>query len=559
MEDRDKRHPRASPARVVILVHGTWAVDARWTRPGSKLRQALAGLSPEVTVEVAKWSGRNSPAARRAGGDVLRARLADLLERHDSADHYLIAHSHGGNVVRYALVGMSPEDKRRIRKVICLATPFVSCRERDDVEQRTDIFMREVLHNKGIFFVGFLLLLEPVVEHLWRDASCPLRVLGGSIVISYLVFWFFDFWRRRLETWIRRRIDEWRTATLAGFSFAERPNPPLLSLTPRGDEPSWWLQQVRRVASIPFRLSGLYLKACFVAGAAVALWVAVVEPGIADGSLAFRLDEDTLLPQFFAFAVGGFSGLAAGVAIAELARWLVPSLTQSRGIGLGRAPWYVHFLTEIRTDEAPAEFERFESPPPLEVPKRRWWKFWELRHSGIYRSDEALERIVEAITGSSAGDRMSRGATGPAAAPRAVALLPAAVLLHQLEEWFWGFPAWVSAALGRELTAERFLLVNAVGLALFVAGSLAARGSPRMAWIGVSLAALAGLNGLLHPVASLVAGSYSPGTVTGLLLYVPVSVLVLRSSAARLSKAVFAGAVAVGILVHALATYSALG
>ena len=141
---------------------------------------------------------------------------------------------------------------------------------------------------------------------------------------------------------------------------------------------------------------------------------------------------------------------------------------------------------------------------------------------------------------------------------RAVILLPIALLLHQVEEWFWGFPAWISAILDTNLSPERFLTINTLGLILFVFGALAALLSPHMAWLGVSLATLVGVNGLLHGVLSLVAGSYSPGTVTGLLLYVPLSAILLWSSVRRLSRPVFVGAVVFGILLHGLVTLSAL-
>lgn len=137
-------------------------------------------------------------------------------------------------------------------------------------------------------------------------------------------------------------------------------------------------------------------------------------------------------------------------------------------------------------------------------------------------------------------------------------LLPVAVLLHIVEEWFGGFPAWASTVLGTEISPERFLLINAIGFAIFVVGALAALLSPHMVWFGVSLAALVGLNAALHGLASLIVGSYSPGTVTGLLLYIPLSAILLRSSASQLPRAVFVGSVLFGILVHALATFSAL-
>ena len=52
--------------------------------------------------------------------------------------------------------------------------------------------------------------------------------------------------------------------------------------------------------------------------------------------------------------------------------------------------------------------------------------------------------------------------------------------------------------------------------------------------------------------------SYSPGAVTGLLLFIPLSVVVLRSLRRRLTDAAFVGSVLGGILLHVLATLAAL-
>jgi len=75
---------------------------------------------------------------------------------------------------------------------------------------------------------------------------------------------------------------------------------------------------------------------------------------------------------------------------------------------------------------------------------------------------------------------------------------------------------------------------------------------PRMAWFSASFAALLGLNGLLHTLATLGLGLYSPGTVTGLLLYLPLSAIVLRASATQLSRTIIANSVLFGVLIHSL-------
>ena len=142
----------------------------------------------------------------------------------------------------------------------------------------------------------------------------------------------------------------------------------------------------------------------------------------------------------------------------------------------------------------------------------------------------------------------------PSSAPPAVILLPVAVAMHVAEEWFGGFIDWASHFLDINIGAERFLAINTIGLVLFVIGAASAYREPRVAWIGVSLAALVGLNAILHTGLSVAVGAYSPGTITGLLLYVPLSVIIIRWAATHLSHRVVGGAILLGIAIHAMAT-----
>lgn len=142
--------------------------------------------------------------------------------------------------------------------------------------------------------------------------------------------------------------------------------------------------------------------------------------------------------------------------------------------------------------------------------------------------------------------------------PRVALLLPVVLLLHQAEEWFGGFPEWTRYAVGSGVTDDRFLLINAVGFVLFTIWTLVAFRERRVAWIVASLATLMGLNGILHAVASMVVDRYSPGTATGLLLSLPLSIVVLRAAVAALPREMVVGAIAAGVLFHGLATVLAL-
>lgn len=153
---------------------------------------------------------------------------------------------------------------------------------------------------------------------------------------------------------------------------------------------------------------------------------------------------------------------------------------------------------------------------------------------------------------------MMGGNPADGGAPRTVLLLPVTYLLHLAEEWFGGFPAWTAVALGAEVSSERFLLINAIGFPLFCLAAVTSVRNRRMAWIGASMAALFGLNGIVHALATLALGTYSPGTITGLLVFLPLSVLVIRSFSARLPRPVLARAIVAGILAHGLVTFIAL-
>lgn len=65
-------------------------------------------------------------------------------------------------------------------------------------------------------------------------------------------------------------------------------------------------------------------------------------------------------------------------------------------------------------------------------------------------------------------------------------------------------------------------------------------------------------NGSAHTVASLVTASYSPGLVSGWLLWAPLGAYTLRRAYGEMSRCVFWGAVVWGLALHALVTFTAL-
>lgn len=133
-------------------------------------------------------------------------------------------------------------------------------------------------------------------------------------------------------------------------------------------------------------------------------------------------------------------------------------------------------------------------------------------------------------------------------------LLPFAYALHVGEEWWGGEGVfvWTERVFGEQLSPLRFVVLNAVIWPLFAALTVLAIRHAAYEWFLVTFATLVVVNALLHVLGTVVFGSYSPGLVTGLLLYVPVGSLILVGGRRKLPQTRFVAAVAFGVVIHAV-------
>ena len=128
---------------------------------------------------------------------------------------------------------------------------------------------------------------------------------------------------------------------------------------------------------------------------------------------------------------------------------------------------------------------------------------------------------------------------------------PLAYGLHIAEEYAFHFPAYVANLSGRHISNPQFLVINAVFWLLMVATVVLVLVRPSQTWLIVTLAAVLGINAALHIAGSIVTFTYSPGTVTAALLYVPLVVFSLRRILPYLSHRVAVRAAALGAAIHA--------
>ena len=128
---------RPKPVVTFVLVHGTFSLDADWvvddTDPKSfrsKLRAALES-DYEVHFDVIPWGyggrlrrlGDNTDSRRRHGVCEVEKRLLACEDVSAVNQRFIVAHSHGGNIVMSAL--RNPKLQRKVTGVVCLSSPFL--------------------------------------------------------------------------------------------------------------------------------------------------------------------------------------------------------------------------------------------------------------------------------------------------------------------------------------------------------------------------------------------------------------------------------------------------
>ena len=127
-------------------------------------------------------------------------------------------------------------------------------------------------------------------------------------------------------------------------------------------------------------------------------------------------------------------------------------------------------------------------------------------------------------------------------------LLPVTILAHQLEEYFGHFPLWYSNLLNAQLSNQDFIVINSVGLFIFTVWSLSYLFSKNNL-ILVALGTLVFVNGLLHVLLSIFTFSYSPGAISGVVLFIPLGIIIYKNVMPLLSPPKRIIGIAIGVLV----------
>jgi hypothetical protein len=218
----------------IITVHGTFAhaegdaaagasapgAALQWWQQGSTFDHDMRELldaspgegSGKLEIRPFEWDGFNSELSRRTAGKRL---FSELKALEASGEPYcLVAHSHGGSVVNWALLECAARRQTLpgLKRWITVGTPFVAMRKERLLFQRLDL-MRKVI------FVASLMLLLMLLVYIATETLSGGRMLFGStfpvvllitavmmslpVVVFYLVL---RFWDGRTLLHYRRRV-----------------------------------------------------------------------------------------------------------------------------------------------------------------------------------------------------------------------------------------------------------------------------------------------------------------------------------------------------------------
>ena len=114
----------------------------------------------------------------------------------------------------------------------------------------------------------------------------------------------------------------------------------------------------------------------------------------------------------------------------------------------------------------------------------------------------------------------------------AVWLFPPTYVIHLTEEYFaaGGFPLWAERTLAIRFSTAEFAAWSTLAFGLTCLGAWLVSRDSKFRFIEISLAIAVLGNVAMHVVASLLLWTYSPGLVSGVLIWMPVGAVRLRSA-----------------------------
>lgn len=392
---------------IITLVHGTFARGTGWTKEGSLLRQtlteALAGPASKVKFDVFEWSGRNTHNARIKAGYELGNHIRKLRKRYPRAQHYIIAHSHGGNIALLAHKHLP--NKLHANGIATLGTPFLQATLKEDLQGKSlDQLMEEApRHTEGVSSLGAWIVGIPTA--LYADDAlsntdfsawywCVGAGIVGGMLAAYLLEWLWPYLAR---LWHRFSGKRSAVRLANNLRLHKMPETNVVSFTYPGDEAGRLLDILELTTVLPTRVIRIIENyGSLVGGALFTAFLALAfATGLVENFIEFDGDAlGSVLGGGLAFLIVGAIALWAHLMVARY----VLSLLRGHPWGFGWERPSIHSHVNIVV-EPKADLPASKSYVHNEVPflavedgKKR------LRHCGLYEDQRILKAIGHWIT-----------------------------------------------------------------------------------------------------------------------------------------------------------------
>jgi len=137
-------------------------------------------------------------------------------------------------------------------------------------------------------------------------------------------------------------------------------------------------------------------------------------------------------------------------------------------------------------------------------------------------------------------------------------LIPLAYLFHLADEYFTGFPNWFSGIFKVNLSLDDFIIINSIGFSATIIITFLCTFDKVNSFIIASLGTLFFINGIIHILSSIFTLSYSPGTISGILFYLPLGYLIFKNIFPLLPEQQRSLSAVVGIFIQVVVAIIAL-
>jgi hypothetical protein len=180
---------------VITLVHGTWGWFTPFLRSDSVLQNSLKKSLGQNTVFVPfRWSGLNSPRLRSRASKKLGEQLYETFAHYPESRQFIVAHSHGGNVVLKAFDN-DPKLSSRIAGVACLSTPFIVANQREHFSATRSSSW--ALLAVAVAVITIQSVSDRYLEYVLRlpEWMASTLILMCPLIAIFILWWIGKLWR----------------------------------------------------------------------------------------------------------------------------------------------------------------------------------------------------------------------------------------------------------------------------------------------------------------------------------------------------------------------------